>query len=149
MTSVWGPPVWTFFHTMAEKIHEDKFAAMKPALVSYLKTICCNLPCPECSMHARAFLTRINFAHINDKTTFKNFLHMFHNTVNKRKKLPIFEKDNLANYANVNLLSAFNNFLVVYRTKGNMKLLVDSFQRSRILKGFKEWFIANASGFDL
>jgi len=149
MSGTWGPPVWTFFHTLAEKIHEDKFMKLKPALISYFKNICCNLPCPDCSMHARVFLTRINFAQINDKTTFKHFLHTFHNTVNKRKKLPNFDRDKLVVYANINLLSAFNNFLIVYSTKGNMKLLADSFQRAQILKGFKAWFILNAPNFDL
>ena len=149
MSGTWGPPTWTFFHTMAEKIREDKFLTLKPALISYFKNICCNLPCPTCSMHARTFLTRVNFSKINDKTTFKNFLHTFHNTVNKRKNLPIFDNAKLVGYSNVNLLSAFNNFLIVYSTKGNMKLLADSFQRAQILKGFKAWFLTNAASFDL
>jgi hypothetical protein len=148
MSGIWGPPIWTLFHVMAEKIHEDKFVVLKNALFHHFKSICHNLPCPTCAAHAKAFLARINFAKINDKATFQNFLHTFHNTVNARKKLPAFDKERLSEYRNISMVSAFNNFLVVYNTKGNMRLLADSFQRSMIVKNFKSWFSANLSHFD-
>jgi hypothetical protein len=147
-TKVWGPPIWTLFHAMAEKIHENRFAALKTMLFHHFKNVCFNLPCPTCANHARSFLSKINFAKINDKTTFQNFLHMFHDTVNARKKTPAFDKSKLSEYRNINLASAFNNFLLVYNTKGNMLLLADSFHRSMIMKRFKEWFANNASSFD-
>ena len=147
-TKVWGPPIWTLFHVLAEKIHQDKFPALKNALIHHIKSICYNLPCPTCAAHAKAFLLKINFAMINDKTTLQNFLHNFHNTVNKRKSLPIFDKSKLVGYKNVNLTGAFNNFLLAFNTKGNMTLLADSFQRSIILKNLKTWLHANSSCFD-
>jgi len=148
MSGVWGPPIWTLFHALAEKIHEDKFPILKNALFHHFKSVCYNLPCPTCASHAKVFLSKINFAKINDKATFQNFLHTFHNTVNTRKKLPIFDKSRLIEYNNINLASAFNNFLLVYNTKGNMMLLADSFQRSMILKNFKAWFFYNIAAFD-
>jgi hypothetical protein len=148
MSKVWGPPIWTLFHVLAEKIHEDKFGVLKNALFHHFKSVCYNLPCPTCASHAKTFLAKINFAKINYKETFKNFLHTFHNTVNARKKTPAFDKSRLGEYKHVNLTSAFNNFLLVYNTKGNMMLLADSFQRSMILKNFKIWFFGNLSAFD-
>lgn len=147
MSDKWGPPVWTLFHTMAEKIHEDKFPALKQGLLSYIRMICVNLPCPNCSMHAQSFLNKINFGRINDKATLQNFLYTFHNTVNARKNKPVFDKDRLIGYGNVNLISAFNNFEIVFNTKGNMKLLADSFQRTQIMKNFKKWFVNNVQSF--
>lgn len=87
---IWGPPVWTFFHTLAEKINEDYFHKIKFSLFFIIKRICNFLPCPECSQHASRFLARINVQAIKDKNQFKQMLHLFHNTVNKRKKRGFF-----------------------------------------------------------
>lgn len=149
MSKVWGPPIWTLFHVLAEKIHQDKFPMLKTMLIHHFKSVCYNLPCPTCASHAKVFLSKINFANINDKITFQNFLHTFHNTVNKRKNLPSFDKEKLVGYKHISLVSAFNNFFFVFNTKGNMRLLADSFQRSLVLKNFKAWFLTNASCFDL
>lgn len=148
-TAVWGPPIWTLFHTMANKVSETKFPLIKNALFSYIKSICSNLPCPTCSAHAKTFLSQINFSKINDKSTFQHFLFTFHNVVNKRKEKPVFDVELLSNYSKVNLLSAFNNFAAVYKTKGNMKLLADSFHRTQVLTSFRKWFQANASSFSI
>ena len=40
-----------------------------------------------------------------------------------------------------------NNFIVSYTTKGNMKLLNESFQRQLVLKDFKSWISANIKAF--
>jgi hypothetical protein len=54
---------------------------------------------------------------------------------------------NMNNYTNYNLVNVFNNFINNYKTKGNMKLLNESFQRQMIVKNFKQWFIANIKAF--
>lgn len=147
--SKWGPPTWTLFHTLACKIKEEHFKQISPALFSFIKQICYNLPCPDCTQHAAAFLTNINIPKIiASKQSLQNFLHFFHNSVNKRKNKPNFEEDRLVNYNNVNLISAFNNFAVVYNTKGNMKLLADSFHRKQLMQNFTNWFRVNAQYFD-
>ena len=38
----WGPPTWTLFHTLAEKIHEDTFPILGPQLFYHIKNICRN-----------------------------------------------------------------------------------------------------------
>ena len=56
---VWGNNIWYLFHTIAYKIKEDEFNNIKQDLFYIVKTICQNLPCPECSEHAtnlRGFL---------------------------------------------------------------------------------------------
>ena len=140
---IWGPPVWTFFHTLAEKINEDYFHKIKFSLFFIIKRICNFLPCPECSQHASRFLARINVQAIKDKNQFKQMLHLFHNTVNKRKKKAFFSFENTNKYKNYNLGATFNNFIKVYHTKGNMNLIAESFQRSLLIKDLKKWIMNN------
>jgi hypothetical protein len=144
----WGPPIWMLFHSLAEKIKEEKFSEIGHQLFNIIKKLCSNLPCPECSMHATRFLSKVNFSLIKTKTEFKHMLYIFHNVVNKRKNKPLFNVLGIANYSTTNLVLAFNNFINVYHTRGNMKLLADSFQRSIIIKEFRTWFMANFKNFD-
>ena len=50
-------------------------------------------------------------------------------------------------YQNLNIANVFNNFVSVYNTKGNMKLLAESFQRSLIIKDLKRWLLNNINSF--
>lgn len=144
----WGPPIWMLFHSLAEKIKEEKFSEVGPQLFSMIKKVCTALPCPDCSMHATAFMSRVNFSTVSTKTEFKHMLYIFHNVVNRRKNKPLFNVLGLTNYSTTNLVIAFNNFVSVYQTRGNMKLLADSFQRNLIVRDFRKWFMANFKNFD-
>jgi len=144
----WGPPTWILFHCLAEKIKEDKFSEVGPQLFSMIKRVCSSLPCPECSQHATQFLSRVNFSLIKTKTDFKNLLYIFHNIVNKIKYKQLFNVLDLSKYSTTNLIVAFNNFVNVYHTRGNMKLLAESFQRKLVIKDFRNWFMNNFQNFN-
>lgn len=139
----WGPPIWTFFHTLAEKVNEKAFPNIKIAMFFFIKRICNFLPCPECSQHARVFLGRVNINIIKNKSQFKEMLWFFHNSVNKRKRKNFFNFENVNKYKNCNLGVAFNNFIDVYHTKGNMNLIAESFQRSLVMKDLQQWLVSN------
>lgn len=148
MTKKWGPPTWTLFHMLAEKINEEAFSQVFPGLLSFIIQICNNLPCPDCSQHAGQFLAKVNFATIKTKNDFKNIMFIFHNAVNHRNKKPQFNIADLSKYVTGgNIIDAYNNFIAVFQTNGNMKLLADSFQRKRIISEFKKWVIANIRHF--
>jgi hypothetical protein len=144
---IWGPPIWTFFHTLAEKVNEDLFPKIKHDLFFFIKRICSFLPCPECSQHAIYFLTRLNLDKIREKTDFIKIIYIFHNTVNKRKKKQLFNYGYINKYKNHNIITTFNNFIRVYHTKGNMNLLAESFQRSLLVKDLKNWLVNKISYF--
>jgi hypothetical protein len=144
---VWGPPIWTFFHTLAEHINEESFMNIKFSLFSTIKRICNFLPCPDCSHHAIRFLAKVNINKINNKLEFKNMLYVFHNTVNKRKKKRFFNYTYLEKYRLLNVGSTFNHFVSVYHTKGNMNLIAESFQRNLLLGDLKKWLINNYKHF--
>ena len=144
----WGPPIWTFFHTLAEKMNPDNFNQVFPSLFNFIVRICRVLPCPDCSQHATQFLSKINPAGVRNKDDFRNIMYIFHNVVNRRKNKPPFDRNILeAVYANNHPVIAYNNFVRVFHTRGNMKLLAESFQRKLVLSDFRKWFMQNIQFF--
>ena len=144
---IWGPPTWTLLHTLAEKIHEEDFNKLMPQMFGLIKRICAYLPCPDCSQHATHFLAKLKPEQIATKNDFKNMLYLFHNMVNAKKKKPLYNYANMSVYQNLNIVNVFNNFVSVYNTKGNMKLLAESFQRKLIVKELKRWIVNNINSF--
>ena len=137
---VWGPAVWTLFHTLAEKINVNAYPAVFPSLFNMIIKISKFLPCPECSNDASIFLAKVKVSELKTKESLKAMLCIFHNTVNAKKRKPIFSYSNIGVYGKYNLIRVINNFISQYQTKGNMKLLTESFQRQFIIKDFKNWF---------
>lgn len=139
---VWGPAVWTLFHTLAEKLNNTAYNQVVPSMFGMIVQICKVLPCPECSRDASIFLAKIKLSDYKTKDEFKNMLYLFHNYVNAKKRKPLYNYANMNKYVDINLLSVINNFIAKYNTKGNMKLLAESFQRSFVIKNFITWFNA-------
>jgi hypothetical protein len=145
---VWGPPVWNFIHTLAEKVNEDSFNSIKVGLFSIIKRICINLPCPECSQHANHFLMKVNIFKIHSKSEFKHMLFVFHNAVNKRKRKQMVVYTNIIDrYKYMTIPNTYNNFINVYNTKGNLNLIMESFQRSFVIKDLEKWLYLNHTHF--
>lgn len=145
--TIWGPPTWTLLHTLVEKIHDEDFNKLMPQMFGLIKRVCAYLPCPDCSQHATHFLAKLKPDQISTKLDLKNTLYLFHNMVNARKKKSLFNYANINVYQNFNIINVFNNFVSVYNTKGNMKLLTESFQRALIIKDLKRWLVANHNSF--
>ena len=144
---VWGPAIWRLFHTLIEKLNERAYPYLSSQLFTFIFKICKFLPCPECSKDATKFLGRIKIQDLKTKNDFKNMLYLFHNYVNVKKRRPLFNYGNINVYKNYKLIPVFNNFIIHYNTKGNMKLLTESFQRQFVIKDFKQWLIKNIEAF--
>ena len=104
--SDWGPPTWIFLHTLAEKVKDTSFPLISQQLVRIMIQICNNLPCPDCTTHAKLFWINVNIANIRSKEDLINLLFVFHNSVNKRKKILPFKHENLIKYNNLNMWKA-------------------------------------------
>jgi len=146
--SAWGPSTWIFMHTLAEKIKESSFPSIAPKLILVLIQICNNLPCPECSQHAREFWSKVKTVNIKSKTDLINLLFVFHNMVNKRKRLNAFKYENLEIYKTRNVVDTYNLFSRNFNTKGNMNLINESFHRNMMLASLRRWLMANIIHFD-
>jgi hypothetical protein len=144
---VWGPPVWTFFHVLAEKVNENAYPIIKNQLFIIIQKICGFLPCPECSQHATGFLGKVRINDLRSKTDFKNMLFFFHNYVNSKKRKRVYNYSDLEVYKRYNIIYSFNNFIRVYHTKGNMKQLSESFQRQFVINDVRRWLTKNIRAF--
>jgi hypothetical protein len=137
---VWGPAVWTLFHTLAEKINPDAYRYVIGSMFGIIVQICKVLPCPDCSRDASQFLAQIKLDDYKTKVDFKNLIYLFHNWVNAKKRKPLFNYANMYKYEHLNLTLVIKDFIAKYNTKGNMKLLTESFQRGFVVKNFISWF---------
>lgn len=147
--NIWGPPTWVFIHTLAEKIKDDSFYKIGPSVISMIIKISTNLPCPECSHHAKEFWARVKPNNIQNKTDLINLLYVFHNAVNKRRKASLFKYTDLQYYKNKQIIETYNQFSKVFNTKGNMKLLNESFHRNFLMNSLRTWIMASLQFFDL
>jgi hypothetical protein len=146
--SYWGPSTWVFMHTLAAKIKEDSFPLISPNLILVLIQICSNLPCPECSQHAKQFWSKVKTSNIKNKIDLINLLFVFHNMVNKRKQTNPFKYENLKYYETKNVIETYNVFSKNFNTRGNMNLINESFHRNMMLSSLRNWLMLNINHFE-
>ena len=109
---VWGPAVWTLFHALAEKINVNAYPYVFPSLFNIIVKISKYLPCPECANDASIFLAKVKVSELKTKDSLKAMLCVFHNTVNAKKRKPIFHYSNIGIYGKYNLIKElFPNIL--------------------------------------
>jgi hypothetical protein len=137
---IWGPAVWALFHTLIEKMDPNAYPHVIPSMFGIIVRICKYLPCPECSTDSSNFLGKLKLTDYKTKDQFKDMFYLFHNWVNAKKRKPLYNHTNMNKYSDYNLILVINNFIAKYNTKGNMKLLTESFQRSFVIKDLITWF---------
>ena len=142
MSNIWGPPIWTLFHTIIESVHEDKFEQAGEPIFIFINRICRLLPCPECQEHAKKYL-KVQRINTKSKNAVRTFIHKFHNMVNSFKKYKEQPIEILEQYKNKNIIETYNNFVKVFSARGNIRMLADTMQRNMIMKDFKTWILAN------
>jgi len=144
---VWGPAVWTLFHVLVERINENSHPLLFLQLFQMIKRICTFLPCPDCAMDATIFLAKIKVQELKTKHALKNTIYIFHNYVNAKKYKPLFNYSDLNKYKSLNFSFVINNFFRHYNTRGNMRLIAESFQRQLVVKDLKKWLLTNIRSF--
>jgi hypothetical protein len=146
--SYWGPSTWVFMHTLAAKIKEDSFPVIGPNLILVLIQISNNLPCPDCSKHAKQFWSKVKVSNIKNKIDLVNLLFVFHNMVNKRRNVNGFKYEHLKFYETKNVIETYNIFSKNFNTRGNMNLINESFHRNMMIASLKKWVMSNIMHFD-
>ena len=142
---LWGAPFWFFFHTLAEKLKPELFYENRDAIFGIIREICRNLPCPTCTSHATQYLNNINFNAIQTRQDFIVMLYEFHNSINKRKNLPIFPYSELQpKYEKANFINIVNHFMHFYRMEHHaIRLMSEDLYRRRSSKSILDWLHAN------
>ena len=145
----WGEPVWFFLHTMAHKIKPESFAILRNDLLRHVYAICTNLPCPDCSLHAKNYLNGVNFNNIRTRDGLKDMLFEFHNSVNMRKGFVVFPKEQLdIKYESANFNNIINYFMLAFLDKhSSPRMISDDMYRSRFTYHIRDWILVNKSHF--
>ena len=145
----WGEPIWFFFHTVAEKVRSESFHIVKQDLLNIIYKVCANLPCPMCANHAIEYMNKINFNAIQTKEQLKDLLFVFHNSVNVRKKFPIFMRKDLdEKYSRANTINIIQHFLNIFQQKtSNIHMIANNMHRTSITNEIKTWFNNNIQHF--
>lgn len=147
----WGEPTWFLFHTLAHKVRDDAFPMIRKELLDIIYTICNNLPCPDCAGHATAYMNGINFSTIQTKEQLKEMLFIFHNSVNQRRKVALFNREDLdTKYAAANLIPIIQNFMKHFRDKhASVHMIANDMHRGRLASSITSWFQKNICCFDM
>jgi len=145
--SVWGPPTWTMLHVLAEKINDADFVKLHLQLFGLIKRIAATLPCPDCAQHATLFLNKLKVSDYSTKELFINMLYLFHNMVNVRKKKPLFNHANMPRYKTIPIQIAYKNFVSVFNTRGDLRMLTETFQRQLVIKDLRAWLTTHRNSF--
>ena len=148
--NLWGPAIWYMLHTTAEKIKEESFSILKNDLFSHIISICSNLPCPNCSMHATTYLKKVDFSKINTKEDLKRMLFLFHNDVNKRLGKEEFTYSELnGKYSRGDYSKILNVFFKYFEDKHRtVHMLSNDMFTQRVSRKIRQWILNNRQHFD-
>jgi hypothetical protein len=84
-TAIWGPPLWTVLHTLAEFTHAH---GLYVPWVDTLRSLVGNLPCPECAFHYEQWCRKNGLPKprrpADLHVAIRTWVGRLHNEVNKR-----------------------------------------------------------------
>ena len=116
-TKYWAPCTWTLLHTLVEKTKNNNQYTIS-LLKDIIKKICYNLPCPDCTEHAKLFITSDNrFNSIKTLNALKIWLFNFHNKLNIEKNIPQFtikQLDKYKNYSLAEVIFLWSKYFKIY-----------------------------------
>lgn len=86
LTSVWGPPMWHFLHTMSFNYPVNPTAQDKKNYSEFIYNLRYILPCKYCRMNLTSNLKAnpLLDCHLKSRETFSKFVYRLHEIVNKR-----------------------------------------------------------------
>jgi hypothetical protein len=141
----WGNSTWKFFHTLAERLDTEAPREVVTSLFTLFVQICKFLPCPSCAEHAYRTLSRVSPRECSTKQELVNIMYLFHNQVNARRKVPLFNYADMSHYKTLNISLVVNEFIQRYQTRGNMQFIAESFQRELIVQSVIHWIRSNVA----
>ena len=152
MDLYWAIFTWMLFHTLIEKTRDIFYINKYKEIFNLIKSICDELPCPDCRRHAKGYLSNINIEHLTTRELFKRMLYDFHNNVNDRLGKSHYSYSDLIKYKNYNMSYILTHFRQFYSRQygGILQLGLSSNKNKRIVvcNRVMNWFRANWSEFN-
>ena len=150
LKQAWGNACWYLFHTLAFKLKEERMDLV-PHILSKIRYICANLPCPDCSEHAIETMKTLRDNMVRDKEALVQVLHQFHNVVNKRTGEPYFTREQHdEKYSKAKTDAIVINFIRVMQSRfpTNERGIVNDLQRKIMVKNVSEFISRERAAFD-
>jgi len=130
---------------MVIKIQDDAPNDVILEIKKLIRGITANLPCPVCSAHAKSQLTKLRFDSITTVEGLRQFMFVFHRSVNEFLKKPILMtyQEHLIIYNNMDLTLVIKNFLNIYNNMSNtnVTMMLYSFHRKTLLNDVNNYFV--------
>jgi hypothetical protein len=88
LTSVWGPPMWHYLHTMSFNYPVNPTPEDKKHYRDFVLNLRYVLPCKYCRMNLKTNLKTLplNMSHMASRDTFSRYIYNLHELVNKLLK---------------------------------------------------------------
>lgn len=85
LTTVWGPPMWHYLHTMSFNYPVHPTPANKKEYRDFVLSLRHTLPCKYCRQNLTNNLKAhpLTHAHMQSRNTFSRYIYQLHETVNK------------------------------------------------------------------
>lgn len=85
LTTVWGPPMWHYLHTMSFNYPVHPTPANKKEYREFVLSLRHTLPCKYCRQNLTNNLKAhpLTHAHMQSRDTFSRYIYQLHETVNK------------------------------------------------------------------
>ena len=123
---------------------------MKVEIITIIKRICNNLPCPDCAQHATQKIGSLNIQSIKSKQDLKAVLLSFHNFVNTRTNKPEWNEKQLNDkYSLAKTALVVQYFIQIWQKPNpNPRLMTNNFHKDRIINDFISWWNIHHSKFN-
>jgi hypothetical protein len=88
LTSVWGPPMWHYLHTMSFNYPVNPTSEDKKHYRDFILKLKYVLPCKYCRLNLKTNLKTmpLNMSHMASRDTFSRYIYNLHELVNKLLK---------------------------------------------------------------
>jgi len=85
LTSVWGPSIWHYLHTMSFNYPINPTAEDKKYYTQFIKNLQYTLPCKHCRINLKNNFKSLplRMCHMKDRGTFSRYIYNLHETINK------------------------------------------------------------------
>lgn len=148
----WGNACWHLIHGLTFKINNDDKTLIDQLMIQ-LYNVCINLPCPDCSEHAKqTFLhARNSGIKINTRHDLQAFWWKFHNLVNSRtKKEWVSFEDAKSKYEKAKLFHMVNNFVrIMKRNVPGERSMMYAMSRQNAVEKMFNFIKENQASFDI
>lgn len=85
LTSVWGPGMWHFLHTMSFNYPVSPTQMQKHQYMNFIHQLKHVLPCGKCRKNLRTNFAKLplKMSHMESRSTFSNYIYDLHELINK------------------------------------------------------------------